>query len=112
MAYCPLMVVSQRVYAPNSVLSAGNWYKIGVKQEGAYKVDLALLTSLGVSTANLSSASVRLFGNGGSMLDENNAQPRLDDLFENPIDMVDGGDGIFNGSDYFLFYAPGPHRWL
>jgi hypothetical protein len=106
------MVVSQRVYAPNSVLSAGNWYKIGVKQEGAYKVDLALLTSLGVSTANLSSASVRLFGNGGSMLDENNAQPRLDDLFENPIEMVDGGDGIFNGSDYFLFYAPGPHRWL
>jgi hypothetical protein len=26
--------------------------------------------------------------------------------------MNDGGDGLFNGSDYFLFYAPGPHRWL
>lgn len=104
-------LLAQRVYAPNSVLATGNWYKIGVKQEGMYKVDVAMLSSLGINTGGLSSASVRLYGNGGAMLSENNALFRIDDLFENAIDMVDGGDGLFNGSDYFVFYAPGPHSW-
>jgi len=26
--------------------------------------------------------------------------------------VIDGGDGLFNGSDYFLFYASGTDRWL
>src|SRR5689334_25168915 len=29
-----------------------------------------------------------------------------------PILVVDGGDGILNGSDYILFYANGPDEWL
>ncbi|MEK7198383.1 MAG: hypothetical protein AAB212_00460, partial [Bacteroidota bacterium] len=103
---------AQRVYATNSVLATGNWYKIGIKQEGMYKVDMALLSSLGINTTDLSSSSIRLYGNGGGMLPENNAVPRIDDLFENPVEMMDGGDGIFNGADYFIFYAPGPQRWL
>jgi hypothetical protein len=102
---------AQRNYAPHSVLAAGNWYKVGVRQEGVYKVDLTLFTALGVNTSGLSSASIRLFGNGGAMLDEHNATPRPDDLYENPIEVFDGGDGSFNGTDYFVFYAPGPHHW-
>ncbi|MES2330060.1 MAG: type IX secretion system sortase PorU [Bacteroidota bacterium] len=109
---CSIQAVAQRNYAPSSVLSSGNWYKIGIKQEGIYKVDLAMLTALGITTTNLSSSSLRLYGNGGGMLDENNASARPDDLFENPIEINDGGDGIFNGADYFLFYAPGPNKWL
>lgn len=103
---------AQRAYAPHSVLATGNWYRIGIKQEGVYKVDVPLLTALGITTTNLSSSAIRLYGNGGAMVDENNTSARPDDLFENPIDMNDGGDGIFNGGDFFLFYAPGPHRWL
>ena len=103
--------LTQRSYAPHSVLATGNWYKMGIKQEGIYKVDVNLLGNLGISTANLSSASIRFYGNGGAMLEENNAFPGTDDLFENPIEVIDGGDGLFNGTDYFLFYAPGPHRW-
>jgi hypothetical protein len=103
---------SQRNYAPSSVLATGNWFRIGITQAGVYKIDLARLTALGITTSGLNSTSIRLFGNGGGMVDENNATDRPDDLFENPIDMNDGGDGLFNGPDYFLFYAPGPHRWL
>lgn len=103
---------AQRAYAPHSVLATGNWYRMGIKQESIYKVDVPLLTALGITTTNLSSSAIRLYGNGGAMVDENNASARPDDLFENPIEMNDGGDGIFNGSDFFLFYAPGPHRWL
>jgi hypothetical protein len=112
MIFCVVQVVAQRSYVPNSVLASGSWYKIAVKQEGVYKVDLTLLNGLGISGSSFSSASIRLYGNGGAMLDENNASFRPDDLFENPIEVVDGGDGQFNGSDYFLFYAPGPQRWV
>src|SRR6478735_6675335 len=112
MIFCVVQLVAQRSYVPSSVLASGNWYKIAIKQEGVYKVDLNLLNSLGIAGSSLSSASVRLYGNGGAMLDEDNASSRTDDLFENPIEVVDGGDGQFNSSDYFLFYAPGPQRWV
>lgn len=82
---------AQRGYTPHSVLATGNWYRIAVTREGVYKVDLPFLSSLGISTAAISSSSIRFYGNGGAMLDENNAVARPDDLFENPIEVVDGG---------------------
>ncbi len=103
---------SQRSYAPNSVLSTGNWYKFSVKSTGVYRIDVAFLQALGISVSNLSSTAIRIFGNGGGMLAEANNSYRHDDLMENAILMVDGGDGIFNGADYFLFYANGPDEWV
>src|SRR5688572_7523549 len=100
--------VSQRNYSPNSVLSTGNWYKVSVKDPGVYKIDIPLLNSLGIATNNISSGSVRLYGNGGQMLPETNGGAWTDDLEENAILIADGGDGIINGTDYILFYAPGP----
>ncbi len=102
---------AQRPYAAASVLANGPWYKISVQAAGVYKVDVPLLNKLGINTANLSSASIRLFGNGGAMLPEACNGGYTDDLQENAIQVVDGGDGIFNGGDYFLFYAPGPDIW-
>jgi hypothetical protein len=107
-----LTASSQRTYKASSVLSSGNWYKLAIKSAGIYKIDIPFLNSLGVSTGNLSSNSIRLFGNGGQMLAEANAGPWIDDLEENAIMVVDGGDGILNGSDYILFYAGGPDQWI
>jgi hypothetical protein len=103
---------SQRHYKTSSVLATGNWFKIATKEPGVYKIDLTFLNSLGMNTSNVSSASIRLFGNGGQMLPENCSGTVADDLQENAIQMNDGGDGIFNGADYFLFYASGPDKWL
>lgn len=80
-------------------------------REGIYKIDATLLGYLGFP-ASVPSASIRLFGNGGAMVPENNALPRISDLAENAIEMIDGGDGVFSGSDYLLFYAAGPHQWI
>jgi len=114
--FCCLMIVSagfgQRQYKTSSVLATGNWYKIITGEPGIYKIDVTFLNSLGINTGNLSSGTIRLFGNGGQMLPENCAGALTDDLQENAVQMNDGADGIFNGSDYFLFYAPGPDRWL
>lgn len=114
--YCLLLCLTtslygQRRYAQTSVLAGGNWYKMAVTSEGIYKVDGAFLNSLGLGT-NLPSASIRLYGNGGTMLGENADAPYNDDLIENAIEVFDGGDGIFNSTDYFLFYASGPSKWI
>lgn len=107
-----LYAAPQRVYSPNSVLSTGNWYKLSTKGPGVYKIDIPFLGNLGVNTANLASGSIRIYGNGGQMLSESNAGAWMDDLQENSVMVVDGGDGIINGSDYILFYAAGPDEWI
>lgn len=103
---------AQRQYKPSSVLAAGNFYKIAVTAPGIYKIDIPFLSSLGINTSSLPSGAIRLFGNGGAMLAEANNAPWTDDLTENAIQVVDGNDGILNGSDYILFYANGPDNWI
>lgn len=106
-----LTLSAQRTYSSNSVLNSGNWFKIATKGPGIYKIDLNFLAKLGIN-GNISTSSIRLFGNGGSMLDEKPGTAKIDDLFENAIWVEDGGDGILNGSDYLLFYAQGPNDWF
>lgn len=99
-----------RVYAANSVLASGNFYKIALSQQGLYKIDYDFIKNkAGVDPANINPANIRLYGNGGELLNEDNAVFRHDDLVENAIQVVDGGDGQFNPGDYILFYANGPH---
>ncbi len=107
-----IMSMAQRVYKPGSVLAAGSFYKIGVKEPGIYRIDIPFLNSLGVPTGSLATSSLRLYGNGGKMLNESNSGEWIDDLEENAIMVIDGGDGFINGSDYALFYASGPDQWL
>lgn len=107
-----VMTTAQRNYSSNSVLSAGAWYKISIKNTGVYRIDIPFLSSLGINTSNLASSSVRIYGNGGQMLSESNSGNWTDDLQENAIMVMDGGDGIVNGNDYILFYANGPDQWV
>jgi hypothetical protein len=100
-----------KTYVPHSVLASGNWYKLAVTQQGIYKIDVSQLAAMGISTPALQSGGIRLFGSGGQMLPENNATERYDDIPEVALKVEDGGDGVFNGTDYLLFYAPGPHSW-
>jgi hypothetical protein len=106
-----LLVSAQRINKSNSILASGNWFKISTVEEGVYKMDLAFLNSLGIA-GNIPTSQIRLFGNIGGMLNEDNDNKPIDDLQEIAIWVEDGGDGLFNGSDYVLFFAQGPHSWL
>ncbi|MBO9200393.1 MULTISPECIES: type IX secretion system sortase PorU [Niastella] len=106
-----MQALSQRSYTANSVLAMGNWYKISTISPGIYKIDLPFLTSLGLNTSGLTTSGIKLYGNGGQLLPEKPLNTVPDDLVENAIWVEDGGDGQLNGSDYILFYAPGPHAW-
>ena len=98
-------------FAENSVLASGNWYKLSIQGDGIYRVSGAFLQELGINLSGLSSSSINLYGNGGSLLPFENSQFRHDDLQLNPIEMFDGGDGNFGVNDYFLFYGKGPNTW-
>lgn len=100
-----------RVSSQNSVLQTGDWYRIGIVNDGMYRITPAFLNSIGINAANIDPRNIRIYGNGGGMLPEANGVFRYDDLVENPIQVVGEGDGRFDASDYVLFYAEGPHKW-
>lgn len=89
-------------YADNSVLAAGRWVKIRVKDEGVYALTADLLASMGFSDPE----HVRLYGYGGLILNEEldftSADRVCDDLQEVPLYRHDGK---------LLFYSEGTIRW-
>ncbi len=106
-----MQIKNLRSYASNSVLSTGSWYKIATKEEGIYKITYDFLRNLGVDVAAIDPRNIRIYGNGGNMLSQNNSQSRIDDLQENAIQVLGESDGKFDNSDYLLFYAQGNTKW-
>ncbi|MBZ0242560.1 MAG: hypothetical protein K8F24_05040, partial [Bacteroidales bacterium] len=98
-------------FAYESVLASGNWYKLRIPESGVYRLGAADLQAMGIATATLDPRNIRIYGNGGGLLPENNQAFRHDDLVQNPIVVVGEEDGVFNDNDYVLFYAQGPLLW-
>mgnify|MGYP006981488940 FL=1 len=105
--------VSTQVYAANSVLASGEWYKISVTEDGVYKITYSFLKDhLKIDLSASSPQSFRLFGNGGGILPLLNSQFRYDDLQENAVFVNDGGTaGKWDDQDYVLFYGQSPVQW-
>ena len=82
----------------NSVLASGTWVKIRVKESGICKLTFEQLAQMGFTNPS----EIRVFGYGGSMLSEDFSSPKIDDLNEVPL---------YEGYNYFLFYAQGPIKW-
>ena len=99
------------VQAADSMLSSGRWFKVGLTETGVYRLTYSDLSSLGIDVDHINPKNIRLFHNGGGVLAELNAQPRIDDLKEIPIVVVGENDGRFDRDDYVLFYARGPVTW-
>jgi len=94
-----------------SVLASGTWVKFPVTQDGLYKIDYAFLQDNGLNPSSLDPSQLKVYGNGGGMLPQENSSARYDDLIENAVQIVGDEDGSFDQGDYILFYAKGPHSW-
>lgn len=105
-----LLAKGQRSYAGHSVLAEGNWYQLAVTRSGVYQIDAALLQQMGISLP-VASDQLRLYGRPGLPPGEACSARYTDDWQELPVLMEDGGDGQFNGSDYLMVFAEGPHGW-
>ena len=105
---------STQSYAASSVLASGNWYKVATTVDGIYKIDYNFIkTSLGIDPASFNLSSLAVFGNGGGMVPDKNADARFDDLVENPTMVVDNnGNNRLDDGDYLLFYGQMADAWV
>ena len=99
-------------YASQSKLAQGRWYRLGIPSTGIFRLTPEFLSQLtGEPAANIDPRTIKVYGDGGGMLPESNAQFRYDDLVETPVYAVGEQDGRFDAGDYLLFYAGGAHAW-
>lgn len=98
-------------YADNSVLASGNWFKLKVNKDAIYRITYSDLVQYGIDPSTLDPRKIRIFGNGGAMLPENNAEASYDDLIENAIYVSGESDGHFDSNDYILFFGQSPVKW-
>lgn len=101
----------QKSNASNSVLRSGNWYRFAIRSTGIARITFMDLKNMGIDPETISPSSISVFGNGGNVLPESNADFRYDDLQELAIEVVGGEDGTFDLDDYILFYSKGPIGW-
>ncbi len=95
----------------SSVLAQGTWYRIGVTNTGFYKIDYNFISGMGVNPATVNPANIRIVGNGGHMLSEDNRVARPSDLLENAVMVSGGANNVFNNGDYVVFYGVGTQQW-
>jgi hypothetical protein len=94
---------------PTSVLASGQLFRIAVTETGIHKIDVNFLKSMGVDVASLKPDQIQLFGNGGRMLAQRNADKRPRDLVENAVWIQGGEDGRLDAGDALFFSAESPH---
>jgi flagellar hook assembly protein FlgD len=103
--------MKNHVYANNSNLSSGNWYKFSVKQTGLFRIGYNDLINMGINVNSLNPQNIAIFGNPAGMLPEANSADQYDDINELAIIVADGNDGKFDANDYILFYGQSPVVW-
>lgn len=100
--------IAQAQYKTNSVLASGQWWKIGIANEGIYRLSVSDIPALEGSNT----ADIAIFGHHGGVMDMDNSAPRIDDLEEIAISIHDAnGNGVVDNDDYVVFYGSGPDRW-
>jgi hypothetical protein len=103
--------LTSKSFVSNSVLSTGEWFKIGIIDDGVYKLSYSFLKGIGMDVDNINPQSLKIYGNGGKMLPELNSDFRHDDLQQNAIEVNGELDGKFDVEDYVLFYGQSPNLW-
>ena len=100
-------IQENEVFTGSSVLSQGKWFKIGVTNDGIYRLDFSRIKELGLEYPS----NPRIYANNQGQLSYFNNDPKPDDLKEISISLNSGSDNVFNEGDYLLFYGKGTHRW-
>ncbi len=107
----PVNFNAQKVGTTTNPLSAGGFYKIRVDKSGIFKITAQFLKDIGINPSNVNPKNFRIYGNGGIMLPEFNQDVKYSALQENSIQVVGEDDGVWNDTDYALFYAQGPNGY-
>ncbi|HTJ53157.1 MAG TPA: type IX secretion system sortase PorU, partial [Cyclobacteriaceae bacterium] len=94
--------------AQESVLHNSSWFKIAVDHDGVYKINIDAIKKMGFNPDKIDPRKIKIYGNPGGMLPQENNASRPADLIENAIFVSGEDDGKFNKQDFILFYGKGP----
>jgi hypothetical protein len=106
-----IMLLTHPVFSQNSILSSGQWFKIGVKNNGVYSITSDQLKKMGFNTNDIDPKKIKIYGQRGGMLPQLNSEIRPVDLTELAIIVNGEEDGKMNSGDHVLFYGEGPDRY-
>lgn len=109
--FLPCVVFGGSQFSQSSILASGTWYKFKIRSNGLHRISYPDLQKMGIDPSQITTANIRIFGNGSGMLPEQNGAARQDDLREISIQVNDGGDGTFDTLDYIQFYGESPDSW-
>jgi hypothetical protein len=109
-------VVPRRGGAPRgtspSFTSAGTWIKFPITESGVYRLDYDTIANLGFDPAGIDPRTLRVFSGTNLELEEDLfLTPPPDFMTECALLDLGNGDGIFDRSDRFLFYALSTSGW-
>lgn len=93
-----------------SVFSSSDLIKIKISESGVYKIDKKTFDKMGIDVSSVDPRNIKVYGNGGGMLPQENDTFRFNDVVETPIKVIGESDGVFNDNDYVLFYGKGQHQ--
>ena len=99
-------------YKSSSVLSSGSWYKLGVNEDGFYKIDKLFLESIGLDIQSINPKNIKIYGRPAGMLPEENYVFRIDDLEQLATKFVGDDDNIFEENEQILFFGQNPNIWF
>jgi hypothetical protein len=99
----------QKISSGVSPFAQGDWYRIDITSAGMYKLDYAYLRRLNITVSDIN--SLKLYGNGGLAIPDNNTEPRPDSLVEIPRLVVRKNANGTDTSDYIVFYGRGVRGW-
>jgi hypothetical protein len=106
----PLRQTTQ-TWKTQSVLASGQWYKIHTGPAGVYRIDRNTLQALGIDPTTADPRRLRLYGQVGGLLPQENNLPAPDDLEEIPLYFPGESDGTWDANDAAYFYADSPDSW-
>jgi hypothetical protein len=94
----------------DSKLATGQWVKIGLTQNGIYKIDASWLEKNKIDRSTINPKKVSLFSTASGNLPQDLKTTRPQDLEEIPIYFEGDQDNKWDLSDFFIFWGNSPHQ--
>lgn len=105
-----LCFFSSLIGQPDSKLSSGKWLKIGITQNGLYKIDANWLSKYKIDRSILNPKKIGLYSVVSGILPQDLKDPRPLDLEEIPISFEGEQDNKWDVDDSFIFWGNSPHK--
>ena len=106
-----LSFVSNSLFAQASILSNGDWYKIGVVESGIFKIDKNFLEKNNISSNNIDPNKIQVYGSGyNGALPQLNSESNKINPEEIQIKIYGNSDDIFDDNEFIYFYLQSPDK--